>query len=51
MTEDSRPVCGPAIVHPAAMSTSLALAKARADIHDAVNADTGRRRTQYMIRR
>jgi hypothetical protein len=37
------------IVHPAAMSTSHALAMARADIHNAVNADDDHQRRQYAI--
>jgi hypothetical protein len=37
------------IVHPAAMSTSHALAMARADIHTAVNADDDHQRRQYAI--
>ncbi|WP_006246302.1 hypothetical protein [Mycolicibacterium tusciae] len=38
-----------AIVHPAANSTRLSLAMARADIHTAVNADDGHRRRQYAL--
>ena len=38
-----------AIVHPAAHSTRLALAMARADIHTAVNTDDGHRRRQYAL--
>ena len=38
-----------AIVHPAAHSTRLALALARADIHTAVNADDAHRRRQYAL--
>jgi len=37
------------VVHAAAMSTSQALAMARADIHSAVNSDTSHRRTQYAL--
>lgn len=38
-----------AVVHPAAISTNQALAMARADIHSAVNSDTGHQRTQYAL--
>jgi hypothetical protein len=37
------------IVHPAAHSTRLSLALARADIHTAVNADDDHRRLQYAL--
>jgi len=37
------------VVHAAAMSTSQALAMARADMHCAVNSDTDHRRTQYAF--
>ena len=37
------------IVHPAAHSTRLSLALARADIHTAVNADDNHRRRQYAL--
>jgi hypothetical protein len=50
-TTDHDPTSYPqaAIVHPAAMSTSHALAMARADIHNAVNADDDHRRRQYAL--
>jgi hypothetical protein len=50
-TTDHDPTSYPqaAIVHPAAMSTSHALAMARADIHNAVNADEDHRRNQYAL--
>ena len=37
------------IVHPAAHSTRLSLALARADIHTAVNADDDHHRLQYAL--
>lgn len=49
MTEEHVTLCGPTIVHPVALSTSMALAMARADIHDAVSADTDHRRTQFAF--
>jgi hypothetical protein len=39
----------PPIVHPAAHSTSHTLAMARADIHNAVNADDDQLRLQYAL--
>lgn len=36
-------------IHPAALSTSHALAMARDDIHNAVNADDNHRRRQYAL--
>ena len=39
----------PRIVHPAAHSTRLSLALARADIHSSVNADDDHRRLQYAL--
>ncbi|ART74212.1 hypothetical protein BTO20_36770 (plasmid) [Mycobacterium dioxanotrophicus] len=40
---------GAAIVHPAAHSTRLSLALARADIHTAINAVDDHRRRQYAL--
>jgi hypothetical protein len=43
------PSAQPAVVHAAALSTSVALASARADLHTAVRADDEHRRRQYAL--
>lgn len=50
-TKDHDPTSQPQapIVHPAAHSTRLSLALARADIHTAVNTDDDHRRLQYAL--
>lgn len=49
MTETRTMTENRTIVHHAAISTSHALAMARADIHEAVNAGPGARRRQYAL--